>query len=216
MKALIIGANGQVGRKLTAKMRNSDDWQPIALLRKEDQQEYFNEQGVESRVVSLEENTETLAEKMKEVDAVVFTAGSGPDTGLDKTMSVDLDGAVKAMEAAKQEGINRFVIVSAMNTGDKSSWEDSKMKPYYIAKYYADEWLKNSGLDYTILRPGRLKDEKGTGKVTVIHPEDKEGVPREDVADMILETLRQASSKNKIISFNEGEVPVNEAVSQAT
>ncbi len=212
---LIIGANGKVGRQITEKLKEEAEFTPVALLRKESQKDHFDSMGVESRVASLEDEKTALSEVMRNIDGVVFTAGSGPDTGYDKTMSVDLDGAIKSMEAAKDQGIRRFVMVSALNTGNKSSWEDSKMKPYYIAKYYADEWLKNSGLEYTIMRPGRLMDDPGEGKVDIENPQDQEGVPREDVASMIVEVLKNDSSKGKIISFNQGEKNVKEAVEAA-
>ncbi len=212
-KALIIGANGQIGRKLTKKLKESQEWEPVAMLRKESQRDYFNNLDVESRVQSLEEDTSHISSVMEDVDAVVFTAGSGPDTGYDKTLSVDLDGAVKAMEAASDKGVNRFVMVSALNTGNKSTWESSKMKPYYIAKYYADEWLKNSGLTYTILRPGRLMDNEGTGKITTKNAADKEGVSREDVASVALEVLESDNADNKVIEFNQGDTPIGQAIS---
>jgi len=211
-KALIIGANGKIGRKLTKKLKDSSGWEPVAMLRKESQRDYFNDLKVDSRVQSLEEETSHISEAMNGIDAVVFTAGSGPDTGYDKTLSVDLDGAVKAMEAARDKGVNRFVMVSAMNTGKKSTWEDSEMKPYYIAKYYADEWLKNSGLTYTILRPGRLTDQEGTGKISTTNAADQESVPREDVAAVALEVLENGHAADRVIEFTQGDTLINEAV----
>lgn len=211
-KVLIIGANGKVGRKLTQKVKESSDWEGVALIRKEEQKSYFDDMGVEARVASLEDEKSELAEKMKGIDAVVFTAGSGGGTGPDKTLSVDLDGAVKAMEASRDNNIKRFVMVSALNTGNRKAWASSKIKPYYIAKYYADEWLKNSGLDYTILRPGRLMDEPGSGKIDTENPGQREGVPREDVASVALEALKNDNLRNKIIEFNSGETPIDQAL----
>jgi len=210
-KVLIIGANGKVGKKLTKELKDSTGWKPVAFLRKEEQKKYFDEMGVESRIGSLEEETSRLANNMGAADAIVFSAGSGGNTGFDKTLSVDLDGAVKSMEAAKENGINRFVMISALNAGNKSAWESSKIKPYYIAKYYADEWLKNSGLNYTILRPGRLLDEEGTGKIDTENPAEREGVTRADVASVAAAVLNNSAMKKNIISFNNGETPIEEA-----
>lgn len=211
---LIIGANGQIGRIIATKMQASAEFVPVALFRKENQKEYFENNGVDYKIVDLEEDIDTLANAMKDMDAVVFTAGSGGKTGYDKTLVIDLDGAVKSMEAAKKAGINRFIIISSINADNRDAWEETGIKPYLIAKHYADQFLKSSGLDYTILRPGRLSNKAGTGKITIIHPASKEGVAREDVADLVLESLNHDNTIGKTIAFNEGEVPIEEVVSK--
>lgn len=209
---LIIGAHGKIGKILTEKLKKFSGFKPVALFRKEEQKTYFEELGVEYRVVSLEDTVEKLTEAIKGIDAVVFTAGSGGNTGYDKTLAVDLDGAVKAMEAAETAGVSRFVMVSAMNAGKREVWNTSKIKPYYIAKHYADRFLAASELKFTILRPGRLFDKPGTGRITMTDPQAREGVPREDVAETILETLRHDNTIGQIIEFNEGKTPIEEAV----
>ncbi len=215
-KVLIIGANGKIGRILSDKLKESSDFEPVAFLRKEEQKEYFDNKGIESRVGSLESEKDDLAGHFKGIDAVVFTAGSGPSTGYDKTLSVDLDGAVKTIDLAEQENVRRFVMVSAMNVGNKSAWEGNDIKPYYIAKHYADRFLQSSDLDYTIIRPGRLNDEDGSGKITTKNPQNQDGVTREDVAMVILESLKNENSVRQIIEFNNGETPVAQAVEEIT
>lgn len=213
-KVLIIGANGKVGKHITKKMKDSDDFTPTALIRKEEQKSHFDDLGVDSKVVSLEDSVDKLKEAISSNDAVVFTAGSGGNTGSDKTLTVDLDGAVKTMEAAKYAGVNRYVMVSAMMADNRKVWEKLEgMKPYYVAKHYADRLLKSIGLDYTILRPGLLLDEEGTGKIDIENPASKKGVPREDVAATVLATLRNDKSKNKIFEFNTGDTEIERVVS---
>lgn len=81
-----------------------------------------------------------------------------------------------------------------------------------VAKHYADRFLKSSGLDYTILRPGRLFDKKGTGKITTTSPSDAEGIAREDVAEMVLAVLINDNTIDKTIAFNEGDQPIGKAL----
>ncbi len=212
MNVLIIGANGKVGRILTEQLNEDPGFNPVALIRKEEQKPFFEERNVPCRVVSLEDPVDDIAGAMDAIDAIVFTAGSGGKTGYDQTLAVDLDGAVKSMEAAARAGISRFVMVSALNAGNRAAWNTSKIKPYYIAKHYADRLLAGSELAYTILRPGRLSNQPGTGRITTSDPQKREGVSREDVANLIVETLRNENTVGRIIEFNEGDTPVEEAI----
>ncbi|RAV28753.1 SDR family oxidoreductase [Sinomicrobium soli] len=211
-QVLIVGANGKVGRILCEKLKDASGYMPVALVRKEEQQAFFDSQEITSRAGSIENSTDDIAALMKEIDIVVFTAGSGGKTGYDKTLTVDLDGAVKCMDAAGKCGIRRFVMVSALNADKRPGWAASGIAPYYVAKHYADRLLKKSGLDYTIVRPGRLLDSPGKGKINIKDPEKEQGVPREDVASVIIETLDHDNTIGKIIEFNEGERPIEEAV----
>lgn len=211
-KVLVIGSNGKVGRILTSKLKDSSHFIPTAVIRNKEQIDYFQKMGVGYEIVNLEDSVDQLATVMKGMDAVVFTAGSGGKTGYDMTLAIDLDGAVKAMEAAEKVGVKRFVMVSAAHADDRSQWETSGIKPYYIAKHYADRVLKSSGLDYTILRPGLLLDDTGSDKITIEHAEARKSVPREDVASFIVEVLEHDNTIGKTISFNQGELPIKEAV----
>lgn len=211
-KVLIIGANGQIGKLIVTKMAASSDFTPTALFRKEQQKEFFENQNVNYKIVDLEEDSDSLVNAMVGMDAVVFTAGAGGKTGYDKTLTIDLDGAVKSMEAAQKAGVKRFVMISAIHADNRDLWDKSGIKPYYIAKHYADQFLKLSGLDYTILRPGRLFNKDGTGKITITNPASKEGVAREDVAELVLEALIHDNTIGKTIAFNEGNEPIEEVV----
>jgi uncharacterized protein YbjT (DUF2867 family) len=151
MNVLIIGANGQIGRRVVKKIQDTREHSAIAMVRKEAQIAQFEEQGIQTALVDLEGSIDDITNAAKDADAVVFTAGSGGHTGADKTMMIDLDGAVKSIEAAKQAGAKRFIIVSAIGVHHRENWRGSV--PYYsAAKHYADVWLRNSGLDYTIIR----------------------------------------------------------------
>ncbi|MBU6080782.1 SDR family oxidoreductase [Allobacillus halotolerans] len=213
MKVLVVGANGQIGKHLVSFIQKSDDLQAKAMIRKEEQASYFKELGADTAIVDLEGEIDDIAEAAKDVDAVVFTAGSGPKTGKDKTIMVDLDGAVKTIEATKKAGVKRFVMVSSFDTTRKAIQEaPESFAPYVAAKHYADEWLKDTDLDYTIVHPGGLTNDEATGKVTVGMSGELGKVPREDVAQTIFATLKNDSTIGKEFQVISGETPVEEAV----
>ncbi|QGY42491.1 NAD(P)H-binding protein [Maribellus comscasis] len=214
MKVLIIGAHGKIGKLTTEKMKASAQFSPTAFIRKEEQRAFFEAMDVPVCVASLESSVDEIAQTIKGFDAVVFTAGSGGKTGFDKTLEIDLDGAVKSMLAAEQAGVKRYVMVSACFADDRSKWEASGIKPYYIAKHFADRELQRTNLDYTILRPVRLTDEAGSETVTIKPtPEGVQSeISREDVATSILEVLNHPETIGKIMVMSAGVTPVKEAV----
>ena len=159
---------------------------------------------------------EEFAAAMSDVDAVVFSAGAG-GSGLDKTIMIDLDGAVKIMTAAEKAKVKRFVMVSTFRVGreeiTRQIQEDSSLKIYTIAKNYADEWLKTrTELDWTIIHPGMLTDKESTGKVALASHVEAGGIPREDVAKVILETLVNDVTIRKEFEVVSGVTPIDEAV----
>lgn len=215
MKVVIIGANGKVGKLVAQKLSASEIHEPTALIRKEEQKPYFDSIGVSVIVESIESPEETIADTIKGFDAVVFSAGSGAKTGYDKTIEIDLYGAIKVINAAKQNNIKRFIMVGAAFSDDPASW-NSNMKPYYIAKHLADKELIRSGLDYTILRPVRLTDDEEAGKIMIHsdpHQLEKE-IPRTAVAETILQILEDKSTYGKVLEMSEGDLAIEEAVQQ--
>ncbi|SDR01974.1 SDR family oxidoreductase [Flagellimonas zhangzhouensis] len=216
MKVIIIGANGKVGRLIAQKMSTSHDFEPTALIRKEEQKEYFDSIGVPSIVESIESQQETIAKAIKGFDAVIFSAGSGGATGADKTIEVDLFGAVKSIEAAKANGISRFVMVGAALSDNPESWQPASMKPYYIAKHLADKELKRSGLDYTILRPVLLTDDEKAGKIRIESDPNllNNEIPRAAVAETILEVLPNEKTFGKVMEMSAGNLEIKEAIAQ--
>ncbi|MEW9676864.1 SDR family oxidoreductase [Lentibacillus sp. L22] len=211
MNVLVIGANGQIGQHVVKKIQDSGKHNAIAMVRKEEQMAKFEEQGAKTALVDLEGSIDDITNAAKGVDAVVFTAGSGGHTGADKTMMIDLDGAIKSMEAAKQAGAKRFVIVSAIGVHHRDKWMGGA--PYYsAAKHYADVWLENSGLDYTIIRPGGLTNDPGTGKVKVAVDLERGQIPREDVASTIVASLENDQTIGKAFDMIGGETPIEDAL----
>ncbi|WP_034761438.1 SDR family oxidoreductase [Rossellomorea vietnamensis] len=210
MNVAVVGANGQIGKQVVGFLKE-DGHTPRAIVRKEEQVQSFEQEGVEAALVDLEGTVEQISNGLKGADAVVFSAGSGGSTGSDKTLLIDLDGAVKTMEAAKEAGIERFIIVSALQAHHRENWNDS-LKPYYVAKHFADRALEDSGLTYTIIRPGGLLNEEGTGKVSAAENLERESIPREDVARTIVASLTEESTFNKGFDLISGSTGIGEAV----
>ncbi|MDP1510499.1 SDR family oxidoreductase [Paenibacillus ottowii] len=211
MNVLVIGANGKVGKHLIRLLGQHGAHRVKALIRKPDQAEPLERLGAETVVADLEGTVGEIAAAIQGSDAVVFTAGSGGNTGADKTLLIDLDGAVKAMEAAEQAGIRRFIMVSALHAENREQWPES-IKPYYVAKHYADRLLEASNLDYTILRPGGLTDDAGTGKVATGEDLTSRTISREDVAETVVATLEEKQTYRRAIDLVSGSTPIAEAI----
>lgn len=214
-KTLVIGAHGQIGQILCKKLAEADKNEPTAFIRKESQKSVFEKMNVPTLVGDLEDSINQLAEKFKGFDCIVFAAGSGGSTGADKTLTIDLEGAVRTMGAAEEAGVSRYIIVSASHTDDREFWDKAEgMKPYYVAKHFADKALRNSNLDYTILRPVMLTDDEGTGKIIAsLNPDDvAEEISREDVATIIMETINLPSTIHKTIELSKGDENIRSAL----
>lgn len=211
MKVFVVGANGKIGRYVVDMLQKSEKHTVRAMVRKQEQADALQQKGVEAVLANLEDSVEAIAEAAKGSDAIVFSAGSGGSTGPDKTLLIDLDGAVKAMEAAEQVGIKRFVIVSALQANNRENWNES-IKPYYVAKHYADRELMRSNLDYTIVRPGGLLDDAGTGKITIGENLKRGSIPREDVAKTICTLLDDEKTYKKAFDLVSGETDIADAL----
>ncbi|MFD2924554.1 SDR family oxidoreductase [Halobacillus naozhouensis] len=213
MKVLVVGANGQIGKHLVSFIQDSDNQEAKAMIRKQEQASFFEDLGAETAVVDLEQDIETIAAAAEGVDAIVFTAGSGPKTGADKTILIDLDGAVKTIEAAKVAGIKRLIMISSFDTSREAiQAAPSSFSPYVAAKHYADEWLKRTDLDYTIIHPGLLTNDKGTGQVEAAYEVDRAEVPREDVASVIVSSLENETTIGKEFQVVSGTKLIKEAI----
>ncbi|MFL2075481.1 SDR family oxidoreductase [Marinilactibacillus psychrotolerans] len=215
MNILVVGANGQIGTHLVEKLKNTETYKPVAFVRKEEQVTKFEDKGIEARLGNLESSVTDLKKSMKDIDAIVFTAGSGGSTGTDKTMLIDLDGAVKVMEAAEDMNIKRFIMVSAFQADVRENWSE-EMKPYFAAKHYADKFLMNSDLNYTIIRPGMLENKPAIGKIALTRAlteaSDPMTIPREDVAQLILEALENDRTFLQSFDVTTGDQEITEAL----
>lgn len=212
MNIFVIGANGQIGRLLVKDLVEEGN-QVTAGIRKTSQASYFEEIGAKTTSLDLEyDDIDDIAEKIKDADKVVFTAGSGGHTGTDQTIIIDLDGAVKSIEASKRANIEHFVLVSSFDT--RRSAFEGDLKPYTIAKHYADDHLRRSELPYTIVHPGLLTNNEGTGKVEIAGEVERGEVPRQDVASVIQAVLNNDGTIGKEFQVVTGNIDITEAVNQ--
>ncbi|WP_145324792.1 SDR family oxidoreductase [Paenibacillus xylanexedens] len=211
MNVLVIGANGQIGKFVVEQLVQEGKHKVTAMIRKPEQADALKELGADVVIGDLEGSVEDLAEAMKDHNAIVFTAGSGGSTGQDKTLLIDLDGAVKTMEAAEKQGISRYILVSAYGADQREKWSES-IKPYYVAKHYADRALFASDLNYTIIRPGGLENEPGTGKIAVGTDLEPGSIPREDVARVIVASLHEEKTYRMAFDLIAGDHPVEDAL----
>ena len=208
MRVLVAGANGQVGQHIVRLLAERGH-EVRAMIRDEDQAHKLRELGGETVVADLEGD---VSHTVQGCDAVIFSAGGGPGSGAEKKETVDRGGAVKLIEAAQEHGARRYVMVSAMGAADPDSGSEA-MQPYLYAKAQADQALQESGLDYTIVRPGKLTDEAGTGTVEAAPSLGKRGeIPHEDTAQVIVATLERENTLGKIFEVLSGDTPVEEAI----
>ncbi|MFK4341932.1 MULTISPECIES: SDR family oxidoreductase [unclassified Paenibacillus] len=211
MKVLVVGSNGQIGQRLIQLLKESKEHTVRALVRKKEQADAYEKQDIETVLADLEGTVDSITAAAKGCDAIVFTAGSGGKTGYDKTLLIDLDGAGKTIEAAEKAGIDRFIIVSAIQANNRENWHDNIL-PYYVAKHYADRALESSSLTYTIIRPGILLNEPGTGKVSAAENITYGSIPREDVARAIVAALDEKHTYKRAFDLIAGDDSIPDAL----
>ncbi|HEX6148385.1 NAD(P)-binding oxidoreductase [Nocardioides sp.] len=211
----IVGGNGQIARLLHPMLLGAGH-EPVALVRAPEQAAALEATGVTARLLDIEaSDAGAFATAFQDCEAVVFAAGGGPDGNIDRKRTVDLEGALKSIEAAQRVGIRRFVQVSAINVDEPVAEDTSPVwKAYVEAKRDADAALRESGLDWTILRPGRLTDDPGTGRIALGDVSRAE-VPRADVAETLVAVLDEPASAGHQWNLVAGEVDVRDAVASA-
>ncbi len=212
MRVLVAGAHGKTARRLVRTLvRNGHEVR--GLVRKEEQLADVEADGAEPMLVDLE-NDEVdgrVGEAVAGCDAVVFAAGAGPGSGEARKETMDYGGAAKLVEAAERNGAGRYLMLSSMGAGDPEAGPEA-MRPYLRAKAKADGRLRESGLDWTIIRPGSLTEE-GTGLVEAAESLGRRGeIPREDVAAAFALALESPNTVGKTFELLSGEMPIREAL----
>jgi uncharacterized protein YbjT (DUF2867 family) len=213
MKVAIAGGHGKIARRLTRLLKGDGD-EVVSLIRNPGHSEDVRSDGGEPVVVDLEnDDVDNVAEAIDAADAVVFAAGAGPGSGPERKETMDYGGAVKLIDAAKRQGIDHYVMVSSMGADPNAS--DGQMAPYFRAKGQADEALRASGLPYTIVRPGGLTEDPGTGRVRAGLHVERGTIPRDDVALTLLELLKRVGGPEGItFELVEGEDQVRDALAK--
>ncbi|KKK32935.1 hypothetical protein WN59_12885 [Salinicoccus sediminis] len=205
----MIGANGSIGQRL-GKILTDCGEEVLGFICKKGQAEKLESLGVASKLADIIDTpVEECISAFDGLNAIVFSAGGA---GVEYTEKIDGDGVSKMIEAAKGAGVERFILVSAF----PDAWRDKDMPDsfefYMKMKRKADVALVNSGLDWTIVRPGTLTDEAGTGQVTIGPAIEYGDVSRENVAAVIAELLGQDEILQLIIELTDGNIPVKNAV----
>jgi uncharacterized protein YbjT (DUF2867 family) len=209
MDVLVVGGHGKVGLQLLRLLAGGGH-RARGLIRKPEQTADLEAVGAEPVVLDLERDD--ITDAVRGADAVVFAAGAGPGSGPERKKTVDLGGAVKAIDAAHAIGMRRYVMVSSMGADSPPPGTEG-MAPYMQAKAAADQALMASGLDYTIVRPGRLTDESGTGRIAAAEKLGRRGsVPRDEVAATLLAVLGAPNTIGKTFELLSGDTPIAEAV----
>jgi uncharacterized protein YbjT (DUF2867 family) len=211
MLVAIAGGHGQIALRLARLLADRGD-SARSLIRNPDHADDVRAAGGEPVVCDLENVDESeVAAAIDGADAVVFAAGAGPGSGPERKWSMDHGGAVKLIAAAKQAGIRRYVIVSSMGA-DVNAPGDDTFGIYLQAKGKADDDLRASGLEYTVVKPGGLTNDPGTGRVDLRTTVERGQVPRDDVAAVLAAVLAAPDTISKTVELVSGDVPVEEAV----
>ncbi len=208
-KIFVAGATGRVGQEVVKQLADAGQ-EVLAAGRKLDRLPKGD------LITPVEFDFTWLPDQMAKlltgVDAIVFTAGSRGKN----LLQVDLNGAVKLMQAANLAGIKRFVMLSSAYSMDQAMWGKVKtlgdITDYNIARYFADKWLVDeSGLDYTLVQAGILTEEPGTGKIE-LNPAQSDSNAIPDVAHTIVAALAEPATVKKAFIIKNGSTPIEEAL----
>jgi uncharacterized protein YbjT (DUF2867 family) len=209
MDIVIAGGHGQIALQLE-RLLADEEHRVRALIRNPEHDDDVREAGAEPVLADLEElDVDALAEAVGAADAIVFAAGAGPGSGAPRKWTLDYAGAVKLMEVARRNGIDRYVIVSSVGA-DAEAEDDGGFGTYLRAKGQADQKLAESGLAYTIVRPGPLTDGPGTGGIAT--DAGRGEISRADVAAVLAEVLDTPGTAGVTFGVSGGKTPIPEAI----
>jgi len=213
----VVGGHGQVARLLHRPLIEAGH-SPVALVRSEAHRGELEELGAEVRLLDIErQDADAFAAAFAGCDVVVFAAGGGPDGNIERKRTVDLEGSLKSIDGARRAGIGRFVQISAIGVDRPVPADTAPVwRAYVEAKRDADAALRASGLDWTIIRPGRLTDDPATGRVALGEDVERGDVTRADVAAVVAAVLEEPGSVGRQWNLVGGETPVVDAVSAAS
>jgi len=219
MRVVIAGAHGKIGMRLGRRLTGRGD-EAVGVVRNPDHTADLSAIGVQPVVLDLESvPVDEVAAVLEGADAVVFTAGAGPGSGIARKDTVDRAAAVLLADAAERAGVPRYVLVSSMGVedvrGDTTGPDDEVFHAYLVAKLAAEDDLRARPLDWTILRPGRLTDDPGTGRVRLAPSVPRGAVPRDDVAAVLVALLDRPEGRGEVLELVGGETPVEDAVTPA-
>ncbi|GAB3547347.1 SDR family oxidoreductase [Arthrobacter tumbae] len=208
----IIGGHGKVALHLSRVLSGAGH-EVSSIIRNPDQSADVEEAGAKPVIADVTQlGVGELADVVRGHDAVVWSAGSGGSSP-EATYAIDRDAAIRSMDAAKEAGVNRYVMVSYIGARkDHGVPEDNGFFHYAEAKAAADEYLRGTDLEWTILGPGALTTDPGKGTIEVSADPQQDSVAREDVAQVAASVLNNPGTVGKFVQFNTGETPIAEAL----
>jgi uncharacterized protein YbjT (DUF2867 family) len=211
MRIVIAGGHGKIALHL-AQQLTAAGHEALSLIRNPAHADDVTVAGGEPIVLDLEASTAAqLAGHLTGTDAVVFAAGAGPGSTAARKLTVDRDGATLLLEAAKLAGVQRYVMVSAMGADGFDPNSEEIFQVYLRAKSEADAAVRESDLDWTIVRPGGLTDDVPTGEITIGETVERGTIPRADVAAVLVACLEGAASGRQFELIS-GPTPIAEAL----
>src|SRR4051794_13602275 len=209
IEVAIAGAHGRIGRLLGALLVERGH-SVLGLIRATEQEEDLRTIGVEPVLCDLERDEE-VSEAVAGVDAVVFAAGAGPGSGAERQWTMDFCGAGKLIDAPREKGGPRYAMVSAMGAAAPPAVGGEVFGEYLRAKAAADQRLRESGLDHTIVRPGMLTDDPPTNRVSIAERLERGEIPRADVAAVVAAALVAPNAIGRGVDLVAGPTPGAEA-----
>jgi uncharacterized protein YbjT (DUF2867 family) len=210
-RILLIGGHGKVAL-LTAPLLVARGHEVDSVIRNPDHADDVRSVGAEPVVADVESmDVEALTDLARDHDAIVWSAGAGGGSQ-ERTYAVDRDAAIRTMQAAEAAGVRRYVMVSYVGSGIDEVPEDNPFHHYAVAKAEADDHLRSTGLDWTVLGPSALTMDEGTGRIEITEEEATE-VSRADVAAVVAEVLEREDTFGRTIRFNGGGTPIAQAIS---
>lgn len=207
---LVAGANGTTGKKIVNLLNQSQYFNPIAMVRKEEQKAFFEAKQIDTVLGDLEDDISHVFNN-KTIDKVLFAAGSGGKN----VVEVDQEGAKRMVDASKKNNVKKFVMLSSMGADQPEKAE--QLQDYLKAKHNADEYLKSSGLNYSIVRPGSLTNGELTNKIQLDQKLDTQGeISRNDVAQTLVSTLNDDVANQATFEILKGETLIGEALDKVS
>jgi uncharacterized protein YbjT (DUF2867 family) len=209
----IAGGHGQIARRLARLLVARGD-RVRSLIRNPDHAEDLRLDGSEPVLCDLEAaGVSEVAEAIGGADAVVFAAGAGPGSGAERKFTMDRDGAVRLLEAARAADVGRYVIVSSIGAENPPPADSDDVFAVYLrAKAEADQAVAASDRDWTIVRPGSLTNDPGTGRATLSTDPVRDRVPRDDVAAVLAAVLAEPRTVGLTMYVVTGDQPIDDAL----
>lgn len=202
---LVAGANGTTGKKIVNLLKESQYFNPIAMVRKEEQIPFFEAKNVDTVLADLTEDVDNAFSKP--VDKVIFAAGSKGKN----LINVDQEGAKKLVDASINNKVKKFVMLSSI--GAENPDTANQLKDYLQAKHNADEYLKSTDLNYSIVRPGTLTNDPAENKIELKHHLENHGeISRNDVAQTLVRVLNDDTATRATFEIIKGETLIGEAL----